>query len=893
MREDSRMRRSTPRAFLATGLLASLVLAAPSPARAQQVEHAFIFIIDGLRAVEGFDDPQFGFVHPLAFQLAPEGSLLTWMEIRGQTLTLPAHQVMITGNYADVSNTPAYEGRQYLSSRTPTLFESYRMQTGADADSCWVVSNTPLVGEDCSHSLMPGYGGGTYGANVITTYGEETDEWVWDNVDAIMDDHEVGVMLVNLHEVDLAGHAEEWWRYEERALEGSGALTAFWSRLQADPVYQDNSVLVISTDHGRHLDGISSGWKSHGCQCEGCRKGFLMMLGPGIQQNVVSDMACSFLDVAPTVAHLMGLSFPYHRGRVLTDILVDGETLSGGPGGTFRPRMMREGDMIVRLGEIQDTTLHDDEGAHRVSVELSEDGGQSWTDHTTEPSTAIQYSPTAWSDGETLIVGWLEIAAQGEYWYVRLRRLPPNASEWEEVFSEPMIASSTPVGNLVIAPGDEPDSLFLFENNSRNERIRIWYSEDLGATWTEGWGEHEYVRHFPRDLGMVEIGDAWVMVYSAHAQFDSQMHETDPNENTEIYWIRTEDQGDTWSSELAITDDWSPSIQPALALTPDGILHLVWSDRMDGTFQLYHAESTDDGMTFSPPEQLTFGGLGAWEPAVAVDGDQVFVAWSQVDTVDQAAVHLAALEDGSLVDDRVLSAAGRTARTPDILPLGDCSSLVAWTEGDLVGAWELVSEQVVTAGFPATAASAVVDPSQLGVGGDAQELRFTLTIEVGAADGGVGRIELIAPDGYAWAGDAAVEVGGDLVDATPELDDDTLWVHLDVPIVDSGDFLVSADVLPPAAATADPGAFTIVLHQTTEGCSLPVDGDLLVGVVDDGDDDDDVGDDDTTEDIYGDDDTDPNPDDCSCRAAATRGPGAAVVAMMMLAALVLVGRARR
>ena len=884
------MRNVTPMihrcAPVAAWTLIAALLAAPSPARAQ-VEHAFIFIIDGLRAEEGFDDPQYSFVQPLAFQLAPQASLLNYLEIRGQTLTLPAHQVMVTGNYADVSNTPAYAGREFLASRTPTLFESYRLQTGADADSCWVVANTPLVGEDCNHSLMPGYGGGDYGANVITTYGEETDQWVWDQIDGIMDEHEVGVMMVNLHEPDLAGHAEEWWRYEQRSLEGSGALVGFWNRLQADPVYQDNSVLIISTDHGRHLDDVSSGWRSHGCQCTGCRKGFMMILGPGVRQDVVSDMACSFLDVAPTVAHLMGLSFPYHRGRVLTEILENGETISGGPGGLFRPRMMLEGDMVVRLAEIQDTSLRDDEGAHRVSVELSEDGGQSWADHTTEPGTAIQYSPTAWTDGETLLVAWLEIAAQGDYWYVRVRRLPPNASEWEDVFYEPMIASSTPVSNVVITAGDDPGTLFLFENNSRNERVRIWFSDDLGVTWTEGWGEREHERHFPRDLGLVEVGGAWVMVYSAHAAFHSQDHETNPNENTEIYWIRSEDQGDTWSTELAVTDDWAPSIQPSIAVTPDGILHLVWSDRIDGTFQLYHAESTDEGMTFSPPEQLTFGSLGAWEPDIAVDGDQAFVVWSQVDALDQAVVHIAALEDGSLVNDRVLSSPDRSARTPDILPLGDCTSLVAWSEGDLVNPWELVSEQVVTAGFPATAAAAEVEPTQLSEGGFAQELRFTLTVDIGATDGGVGRIELTAPDGYAWSGGASVDVAGDLVDVDVTVDGATLWIALDTPVTESGELVVAADVLPPEQA-GDPATFAIVLHQITEGCSLAVDGALIVGVVEGGDSDDD--DDDTTEDIYADDDTGPGDDGCECRATLSPVPGAATIAVLVCLTAALLRR---
>jgi len=861
---------------LALSLIALITLIAP--ARAQQAEHAFIFVIDGIRASEAFDDPDQHYLAAMWNQLAPLGSTLSYLEIRGQTLTLPAHQALVTGNYADFSNTPAYIGRRWLSSRTPTLFASYRNQTGAGLESCWIVSNTPLVGEDCTSSVMPGYDMWP-AADVVTTYDLDaaTDVWVWDEIDTIMDDHEVGLMMVNLHEVDLAGHAVEWWRYELRAIEAAGDLAAFWNRLQADPVYADNTVLAITTDHGRHLDGVSSGWGSHGCECVGCRKAFLQILGPGIRQGYTSDEAVSFLDLAPTIAHLMGLEFPYHRGRVLTEILEDGDTVDPGVGGMFNPRLWGTGGLIVRTAERQDPALLDAEGAKGISVEISEDGGETWIDHSIEAGNQVQLSPMAWTDGETVLVGWLEIAAKGAEWNVRLRRLGATETEWQEVFYERMIASGTPVSNLQLMPGDDPDELVLLENNSRNERIRYWTSDDLGVSWSEEWQDYDHPRHFPRDMGVVAVDDTWILGYSAHAAFNSQEVATNPNENTEIFWMRSDDQGETWSEEAAITDDIEPSIQPRLALTPDGVVHAVWSDAQTEAFQLYHAESTDDGMTFSPPVQLTFDALGAWEPAVAVDGDHLFVAWSRVGALDQASVHLAILDGDGLVDEQTLSSSDRVARTPTLMPLGDCTSLVTWSEGNLDAPWALESAVVITAGLPASSATGSVEPAQLEAGDIPTELVFELLVEVTPADQGIGRIELVAPDAVELVGTATLEVAGDLVDGTVQGSGGSLSYELQTPLASSATLALRVD----ATATVEesnPLPFEVLLLPEQEGCTVEVEGAFDVTVTGSAGDDDD----DTT---AGDDD-----DGCLCEAIAT--PGSGPLAAVSLLALLLAGRRR-
>jgi hypothetical protein len=846
------------------------VLGTSVAAQAQQAEHAFIFVIDGLRASEGFEDPSHLYVGPLWDELAPQGSLLTYMEVRDQPETIPSHNTIISGTYADVANLSPYEGRANFGPRSPTLFEAYRLATGATADSCWAVGNTPLI-HDSASSLMPGYGP-DYGASHALDYtGSTPDSFAWDQIDDIMADHEVGVMLTNLHEVDRHAHNGSWVGYTDKANEASETIVAFWNQLQADPVYQDNTVLVVATDHGRHLEGVFTGWRDHGCSCAGCRQVFMLVVGPGVRQGIVSDEPVSTLDIAPTVAHMMGLDFPYHRGRVLTEVLQSGASVDPGPGGAFNPALVGADGLLVRVSELQDPEVTDDEGAHRVLVEISEDGGDSWDETLTAGGTALQYAPEVWTDGEVTVVAWLEIMAHGEEWSTRVRRFGAESSDWEDVLFEAMEGSSTPVGNLSLTR--EGDDLYLMELNARHETLRMWTSDDRGLSWTEELGGYEIDRYFPRDVDIVRSGDNLVVAYSSHAEGPPNMG--DLNDNTEIYWMVSDDDGDSWiGGEHRLSNDDAPSITPVIEATPDGVLHIVWADSADGTFQLFHAESTDDGETFSDPVQLTSGSVGSWEPAAVADGERLYVAWSQFDDRDEATVHLAALEGDALVEERVL---GNTAvaRTPFIAPLGDCTSMITWTESDLEGAWELVSEQVVTAGTPATAATGTLDPAEVDAGHPAAALRLDIQIEVSEGDRGVDGIEVLVPSQITPAGSATLEVDGDLVDGAATYETGVLRFEA-AELVDTDGALLTLRFEAEVQADAFEAApFAVTLHHGLESCATEVSGDLLLdGVTTAGDDDDD-------DDVSDDDDSAGDDDGCECSAGGRLATGPAALAVLL------------
>jgi len=806
--------------------LLALALALSPAVAAAQVDHVFIFCIDGVRASEGFDAPDGGGLAPLLDELAPLGSVLTFVENRALTTTLPAHQLMVTGNYADYDTLPPSGDRLYLHPRTPTLFESYRQQTGAAADSCWVVSNTPHL-FDTHRSLVPGYGEPYAAERRVSLTGGDSDPWVWEQIDEVMADHTVDLMLVNLHETDRKGHSGEWGAYTGAMELASEDLVAFWDRLQGDPVYADRSALLVFTDHGRHLDGIEEGWLEHGDGCLGCRQTFLLALGPGIRAGYVGDDLASMIDVAPTVAHLMGLDFPHARGRVLAPILDDDDPFPGvgGDGGLAGALL---GGQPARAVERFDPSLADDQGAHAVAVEVSADGGETWDDLGLPVDGELRHAPLLWGDGDVLLAGTLAFEPRTDAWITRLQRWSAEDGGWSTVLGEEMAGSSTPRGGLALVRLD--DGLLLLENNARDRRIRAWTSDDLGRSWIEApaRGFAYDPQRFPRDLSATTATDGSLLVlFSANVAY--QPTEYGPHDNTEVYRLRSVDGGASWGTAEPLSDDERPSIQPRMVAIGDPV-HAVWADMASGVFQLHHALSLDDGETFDDARPLTVAELGAWEPALAGDGIRPWVAWSQAEGVDRTSIHLAAIDDGGLADERVLAQGDGLARAPSLTYLGDGAMLACWSAADEGEDWQTACSRETVAWYPAASAQGSVDPTELAAGGGIQRVVFTVETTLDGTSAGFDRISVRVPAPFEPAGSLEL-----LVDETEPgyagwTSDDTLWGQLEEAVGEDVDLRIEVALRTPLEPTG-PLPFTVTLHNGENPYVTEVDGDLAVAAV--------------------------------------------------------------
>ncbi|UCG31062.1 MAG: T9SS type A sorting domain-containing protein [candidate division WOR-3 bacterium] len=98
--------------------------------------------------------------------------------------------------------------------------------------------------------------------------------------------------------------------------------------------------------------------------------------------------------------------------------------------------------------------------------------------------------------------------------------------------------------------------------------------------------------------------------------------------NDEIFYKRSVDMGVTWYPEISITDDFGLSWDPSLAVY-DSMVHVVWADNREGSFQLYYARSTNAGRIWGSDTNPTNGSTAGY-PSVSVSGQIVHLFWGGI-----------------------------------------------------------------------------------------------------------------------------------------------------------------------------------------------------------------------------------------------------------------------
>lgn len=77
-----------------------------------------------------------------------------------------------------------------------------------------------------------------------------------------------------------------------------------------------------------------------------------------------------------------------------------------------------------------------------------------------------------------------------------------------------------------------------------------------------------------------------------------------------VYVVRRTASG--WTEPANLSQSDTPSMNPTLAAGPDGVLHLMWGERLQDATQrpdvvpdaVYYTQSTDGGQTWQPPEEV-------------------------------------------------------------------------------------------------------------------------------------------------------------------------------------------------------------------------------------------------------------------------------------------------
>ena len=125
------------------------------------------------------------------------------------------------------------------------------------------------------------------------------------------------------------------------------------------------------------------------------------------------------------------------------------------------------------------------------------------------------------------------------------------------------------------------------------------------------------------------------------------------NEERGIYLIQSTDLGETWSEPVrifdAVSENWEMVDQPKLALSQDGILHVLFMQYdLVGEPQpagLYYSQSADGGVTWSAPEIVTEQPV-QWSEIVTYPGT-VHRVWQEFNRLGASTNHQASVDGGT------------------------------------------------------------------------------------------------------------------------------------------------------------------------------------------------------------------------------------------------------
>lgn len=283
-----------------------------------KTKHVVLIVVDGPRYSETWGDSTRIRIPFQNTVLLPQGCMLSNFRNSGDTWTNAGHTALSTGVYEPLEN----GGNQFPTN--PSFFQYWRKFTDAPPEKAWVITSKDKLyvlantaDEQFQTKWMPRYDCGNSGP--FSGYRE--DSVTTAKALATLTQYHPDLMLINFREPDVSGHSGNWNNYLAGIVNTDQYIAQIWNALQDDPYYAGTTTLIVTNDHGRHLDTVADGFRSHGDGCEGCRHIGFVAAGPDFKRNFTTSVTYDQIDVPRTIAELMGFPMPAAQGKVMREIM--------------------------------------------------------------------------------------------------------------------------------------------------------------------------------------------------------------------------------------------------------------------------------------------------------------------------------------------------------------------------------------------------------------------------------------------------------------------------------------------------------------------------------------------------------------------------------------------
>jgi len=241
--------------------------------------------------------------------------------------------------------------------------------------------------------------------------------------------------------------------------------------------------------------------------------------------------------------------------------------------------------------------------------------------------------------------------------------------------------------NITTPSGKAFDPSIAVHNNTvhiawkdfRNGYPEIYYkkSEDGGKTWTE---DKRLTYNSSRKNNIYDIK---IVAYKNNIYVVWRDYRTG---SSELFFKKSTDNGNTWSEDIRLTNDYSPSYHPSMAVSnkkihivwedytetikicyirsndngnnwtekksiveigkskhpciiaDDNTLHIVWENNRDGNWEIYYKKSEDGGKTWTEDKRLTYTNSASIQPKIAIEKNTLHVVWTENLNYDQSEI---------------------------------------------------------------------------------------------------------------------------------------------------------------------------------------------------------------------------------------------------------------
>jgi hypothetical protein len=216
-----------------------------------------------------------------------------------------------------------------------------------------------------------------------------------------------------------------------------------------------------------------------------------------------------------------------------------------------------------------------------------------------------------------------------------------KSTDGGKAFSTPKDINNSPGNSFVPAIATQGNNVYVawYDNTPGNFDIFMSKSTDGGITF----GPPDNISNNEGFSGFPQIAVSGANVYVV-------WHDgTSTSGPREIFMSKSTDGGITFGPPDNISNNEGFSLYPQIAVSGANV-YVVWSDDVDGFDRIFMSKSTNNGITFSAPKNVFEKNHGndasfSFQPSISVNGNKVYVVWHD-DPLGERSIFISKSKDG-------------------------------------------------------------------------------------------------------------------------------------------------------------------------------------------------------------------------------------------------------